>query len=707
MLMRKLFDLVQRWTGAGIPRAVRPCRAAVALLLIGCASPPAAPVMAAVRIELDASQRKPPISRNLFGKFTEHLGRNVYLGAWAQIVPNPEFAPARRWPNRERLERELKRAADIYGQADLLKDSRRGFAAYWSSRGEVHGRWIERPDGDSQELLAGAGGGAIEIGIFPPLHRTASYELTVKARAGSQSAIRVRILTTNQRPLGEVEVPLQKEWSERQYRLAIDASGHQRGEPYLLRLVLEAGQKVELDRLLLFPSDHIEGWDPEVVAYLKAARLPMLRFPGGNFASGYHWEDGIGALDKRPVVPNPAWPIMEWNHVGNDEWLRLCELVGATPLICVNAGNGTADEARRWVEYCNGPADTPMGKLRAENGHPAPYNVRYWEVGNELYGPWQIGFTDGRGYAKRYASFAKAMRQADPDILLIANGMHGPLSGRRDQGETPEWNRFLVQENGDAVRSVSIHSLPGRPISEDADPVEVWKEYVAIADGYGDYLRSSAGNVMAAAGLKPRVAVTEMQIFTASPRLPTNKTIAEALWLASILNTCIRNGDFVELLTHSALLNHGGGLRKDRGLVFTDPVWWTTDFYASQPGVIPTLARTTSPGFSSPGNYLFARENVPYVDAVALLNTGLDEWNIFVVNRDPENDYEATLELRSFEAAGTIEVQTLTAPDLLTRNDWERPDAIGPVRDAIAISSGVLKVNLPPLSLTRYTVRKP
>jgi len=104
---------------------------------------------------------------------------------------------------------------------------------------------------------------------------------------------------------------------------------------------------------------------------------------------------------------------------------------------------------------------------------------------------------------------------------------------------------------------------------------------------------------------------------------------------------------------------------------------------------------------------MFARENVPYVDAVGLLNTGLDEWNIFVVNRDPENGYEATLELRSFEAAGTVEVQTLTAPDLLTRNDWERPDAIGPVRGTIAISSSVLKVNLPPLSLTRYTVRKP
>lgn len=658
-----------------------------------------------VTIELDASRAEAPISRNLFGKFTEHLGRNVYLGAWAQIIPNPELSPARRWPNKEWLERDLTRTAETTGQTDLLKNARQGYAAYWSPAGTLHARWIERPDGDSQELIAGPEGGALETTIFPPLHRTGKYELTIKARSTKPASIQVRIVAADRKSLGEVEAPLRPGWSEDKYQISVDASAHQRGAPYLLSLMLEPGLQVELDRILLFPSDHVEGWDPEVAAYLRNARLPMLRFPGGNFVSGYHWQDGVGPLDQRPVLPNPAWPIMEWNHVGTGEWLRLCELIGAEPLICINAGNGSAEEARQWVEYCNGLAATPMGKLRARHGHPAPYNVRYWEIGNELWGDWQIGFADGQSYALRYGPFASAMRRADPSILLIATGLQNPTRGKKRQGEAPEWNRLLLKENGADVRSLSIHSLPGRPTPADTDPVEVWKEFVALADGYGEYLQDSGGKLMAAAGLKPRVAVTEMQIFTASPKLPSNKSIAEALWLASILNTCIRQGDFVELLTHSALLNHGGSLRKDRGLVFADPVWWTTDFYASQPGVIPTVARTKSPIFDSAGEHIYARENIPYVDAVGLLNPDRTEWNIFVVNRDATNAYRTTIKLNSFVAAETVEVRTLTAKDLRTRNDWQNPETIAPTSAETKITGGTIEANLPPLSLTRYTVR--
>ena len=111
-------------------------------------------------------------------------------------------------------------------------------------------------------------------------------------------------------------------------------------------------------------------------------RLPMLRFPVGNFVSGYHWRDGIGPVDQRPILPNPAWPIIEWNDVGTDEWLQLCNLVGCEPLICVNAGDGTPQEAADWVAYCNSGTETPMGALRAANGRVQPYNVRRWEIGN-------------------------------------------------------------------------------------------------------------------------------------------------------------------------------------------------------------------------------------------------------------------------------------------------------------------------------------
>jgi alpha-N-arabinofuranosidase len=164
-----------------------------------------------------------------------------------------------------------------------------------------------------------------------------------------------------------------------------------RGARLKLRLLIPAQSTILLDQVLLSPTDAIEGWDPEVVHLLRNMRLSVLRFPGGNFVSGYHWQDGIGPIEQRPGKPNPAWPEWEPNHVGTNEWLTLCELVGAEPMICVNAGNGSPEEAANWVRYCNDPMTTEWGQLRAAHGHPTPYHIRLWEVGNELWGNFQVG----------------------------------------------------------------------------------------------------------------------------------------------------------------------------------------------------------------------------------------------------------------------------------------------------------------------------
>ena len=667
----------------------------------------AATTPAEARITIDASVRARPISRYLFGKFTEHLGANVYQGAWAQIIMNPEFAPARLWPRREALERSLKEAAATFGQPKLLDDARRGLTPFWSASGAVRGRWLEAGRRYVQELKILDGGGAIETGIFPPLHRTRRYELTVKARARRPTEMRVEILTAAREAVGEVSVPVSNVWAEIRRDLEVRPRGHAKGDAYLLRLAFPAGASVEIDRVLLFPADHVEGWDPEVVEFMRNARLPMLRFPGGNFASGYHWEDGVGPLDSRPVLPNPAWPIIEWNHVGADDWLRLCEIVGAEPLICINAGNGSTDEARRWVEYVNGPPDSPMGRRRAANGHPEPYGVRYWEIGNELYGRWQIGYTDGEGYALRYADFVAAMRQADPNLLFIANGLGGLRRTPDGKGyQRPEWNYALVRVNGAQVRSISVHPLIGGRTDPKSDPNEIWQELVAFADGYGDYLEKLVAEPMREAGLEPKVAITEMQIFTHQPSLPNNKSIAEPLWLASMLHTCFRSGGLVELLTHSALLNHGGGLGKRRGVVYAEPVWWATYLYSTQAGTIPVEVRTESPVFSSKGRYCAPREKVPYLDAAALLGPDGETCTVFVINRHPEAAMQTTLELRGFAAAEAVQAMTLSAGSLTERNSWDAPDRIHPVPSRLTLAGGRLTHTFAPLSLTRLTFRR-
>lgn len=650
---------------------------------------------AAGRIELDAERRGSPISRNLFGKFTEHLGRNVYQGMWAQIVVNPEFAPASRWPNPDVLRRRLENAALQFGLDGIESAPARGVAAFWVGEG-VEAYLESSGRRDVQRLRVLERGGSLATGIFLPLHRVDSFDLTLTGRAERPTTVRATLEWPDGQLLNTTTLSLEEERKSLTVRLKVEGT-FEIGNPYVLRLGFEPGASLELDRVLLFPSDHVEGWEPEVVEYMRAARLPILRFPGGNFASGYHWEDGIGPPDNRPTLANPAWPEIEFNHVGTDEWLRLCELVRCEPLICINAGDGTPDEAGRWVAYCNDPPDTPMGRLRAANGHPEPYDVRYWEVGNELYGSWQIGHTTAEGYATRYRDFAEAMRSADPRILLIANG------------DTVEWNRTVVERLGAEVRSFSVHSLPGSHIPADADPEAVFREFMAHAEGYSDFLRSLA-KPMADAGLTPRLAVTELQIFTNKSSVPNNGTLTEALWVAGILHACIRSG-LVELLTHSAMLNHGGGLRKERGVVYTNPVWWTTHLYGSQWGTIPTDVRVESATFTTDGRWLGQRENVPYLDALALLSEEGDEWHLFVVNRHPSETFDVEVVLMGFEAAPEAEVALLSGerfegPPFMAVNTWEHPTQVTPTYDRVALSGCSVQHRFPPCSLTRLTFRR-
>jgi len=166
----------------------------------------------------------------------------------------------------------------------------------------------------------------------------------------------------------------------------------------------------------LMPADHVDGWRPEVIAVLKSLRSGVYRWPGGNFVSAHDWRDAIGDPDQRPTIWDPVWNAVQSNDVGTDEFMALCRLTGVEPYITVNSGFGDARSAAEYVEYANSPATTPWGAKRAANGHPEPYRVKLWEVGNEIYGRWQVSWTTPGGNADRYLRFRAAMLKADPTI---------------------------------------------------------------------------------------------------------------------------------------------------------------------------------------------------------------------------------------------------------------------------------------------------
>ncbi|MCU0521611.1 MAG: alpha-N-arabinofuranosidase, partial [Anaerolineae bacterium] len=375
-------------------------------------------------ITIDAALRAPyTVSPRILGKFCEHLGANIYHGMEAQILHNCTFGKwrfsigdnhrdggVREETDRAWVERRIAAHAERLG----WPDPQRVIDAYFS--GGAYG-WFEvghgvrtdvrlspdaGPFGDRAqrvEVLQASPDAPRGIGVWTylPLHRTRIYSFRIVARAVEPCDLD---LTLTQAGIGEstagASVSLTTDWQTLTGTVSFPADAPAEAL-YEATLTSTTPAHFVVDRLLLYPNDAIDGADPDIVHRLREAHLPLLRWPGGNFVSGYHWRDGVGAVDARPTLPNPAWEGLEFNLFGTDEFIAFCRAVDCEPMVCVNAGSGTPYEAAAWVEYCNGGSETPMGQLRAQNGHPEPYDVRIWEIGNEIYGHWQVGWTTPGG----------------------------------------------------------------------------------------------------------------------------------------------------------------------------------------------------------------------------------------------------------------------------------------------------------------------
>ncbi|HEU5401252.1 MAG TPA: alpha-N-arabinofuranosidase, partial [Terriglobales bacterium] len=226
----------------------------------------------------------------------------------------------------------------------------------------------------------------------------------------------------------------------------------------------------------LMPADNIHGFRPDTIALLHQIKSGFWRF-GGNYTSNYSWYDAVGDRDRRPSDWDYAWNQMQTNDIGPDEFAEFCKLIGVEPYISVNAGLGDAHSAAQEVEYMNGAVSTPMGALRAKNGHPAPYRVRYWNIGNEPWGSWQIGRTDLKYFMLKHNDFAKAMRKVDPSIILIASGemledgqVPGPLRSKyvgnlaAAYGSDFDWTGGFLKDCWDRFDGIAEHwyARPGQ-----------------------------------------------------------------------------------------------------------------------------------------------------------------------------------------------------------------------------------------------------
>lgn len=207
------------------------------------------------------------------------------------------------------------------------------------------------------------------------------------------------------------------------------------------------------------PLSDENGFRKDVIEALKELSVPVFRYPGGNFVATYHWQDGVGPRDQRPAKHEPAWQTIERNEFGTDEFLKWCEVMGAEPYFALNFGTGTLDEALGWVEYCNGTANTYYANLRRKNGREKPYNVKYWALGNEMWGEWQVGQMTKEAYAEKAWQWAKALKMLDRSIQLILCGQDGLSS----------WDSYVLKQclrweqhalgNHESSGMISMHSI--------------------------------------------------------------------------------------------------------------------------------------------------------------------------------------------------------------------------------------------------------
>jgi alpha-N-arabinofuranosidase len=365
-----------------------------------------------LKVTIDSKRTSQPVSPYEYGMFIEHIGQLIYRSLWSEMLDDRKFyfpiepeeaqpaAPAQGGPFRNM---QLRKWHPLGHAESVVMDKVQPFVGEQSPRIEVD---ASTAHGIRQSGFALIKGKRYTGHIWIRTSPGAKLNLALVWGEGASNRQTVALSTPSST---YKEVPFTFTAGGDTDAGAVEITGTGKGN-------------FHIGAVSLMPADNLDGFRPEVIAQLKQLHSGFWRLPGGNYISNFNWYNSVGPRDKRPPDFDYAWNAMQTNDVGMDELMTLCRLIGVEPYITVNAGFGDAHSAAEEVEYINGPTSTPMGALRARSGHAEPYHVKFWNIGNEPYGQWQLGRTDLKYYLLKHNEFAKAMRAADPSITLLASG---------------------------------------------------------------------------------------------------------------------------------------------------------------------------------------------------------------------------------------------------------------------------------------------
>ncbi|MCS7145572.1 MAG: alpha-L-arabinofuranosidase C-terminal domain-containing protein [Nitrososphaerota archaeon] len=435
---------------------------------------------------------------------------------------------------------------------------------------------------------------------------------------------------------------------------------------------------------------NLRGFRSDVLEAVKRIAPPVVRWPGGNFASAYHWMDGVGPRATRPRKFELAWEWVEPNEFGTVEYIEWCRLVGAEPFIVVNAGSGSPEEAAAWVEYCNSRGDTHYASLRRRDGFNEPFNVKLWGIGNELYGRWQVGFcVDGEECARRTVEFANLMKRVDKSIELVGVGCD------RD----PEWNIDMVKIAGNYLDYLSVHTYIFCPKKyEDllAAPLEIERNLISIYES----VRLAASKF--GVSRKIKLAFDEWNVWyrEAVPPMHVQFTsMKDAVFTGLVLVKLQKISRMVPVAALAQTVNVLPLIStSDEGAMVLSPQYYVFELYAPNAGGKVAWTSVSGPTVYSEE----AEGQVEAVDAVASFDG--DKMFIHLVNGMPDEAVDCGIKVAGFDFKN-VRHRYLASSSPDDRNTFEQPNIVVPREgQQVRTANGEIKMSLPPCSVNLLTL---
>jgi alpha-N-arabinofuranosidase len=449
------------------------------------------------------------------------------------------------------------------------------------------------------------------------------------------------------------------------------------------------------------------GFRKDVIEAVKGLDVSLIRYPGGNFVSNYHWLDGVGP--ERTPRMELAWARLETNKFGTNEFVKFCREVGTEPYFAVNMGTGTIEEAQRWVEYCNVKEGPYYAELRRKHGYPEPYNIKYWSLGNEMDGFWQMGHLNAEDYSKKAREAAKLMRLTSPGIKLIATGS----SNYRPGADPDYWNSTVLHELRDVVDYIALHIYVGNPqdnyynflstplVCEERTKVVrgmILEEMIKADRGDRDpiYIAWDEYNVWYRA--------RGGEFARGTRALEEHYDLEDALVIAEFMNVFVRNADIVKMANMAQLVNVIAPIFTNGKTLFKQTIYYPLQLFSrnvkgtSLDVFVDCDTYDTERFNIGLGEATTIRKNVPYLDVSAAYDNG--QVTICVVNRHKDKAITAEIISQQGRFEGPMKVFEVNGPDIKAMNDFGKETVKTVQKPDVNVSGESFNYSFPPHSFT-------